>query len=278
VVHRPKHDDWSLPKGKLVVGEHPLLAALREIEEETGCRAVPARPLGEVRYLVGGRPKRVRYWACRSAEGRFRPGTEVDRLEWLAPAEALRRLTADRDRAVVDRFTADPRDTSALVVVRHASAGDRDTWPGDDRDRPLDDEGERQAATLTAVLQAYGVQRAVSADVLRCRATLEPFAATTRVAVENAAEVTAGRFEHDPRAGVDLALRLAADAPAVLSGQREVIGDLLAGLLERLGAALPAELAETPKGSAVVLHLGPASADARHRGPELATVELLPPA
>ena len=141
LVHRPKYDDWSLPKGKLDAREHPLAAALREIEEETGFSAVPGRPLGEVRYAVSGGPKRVRYWACRAATGRFRPGREVDDLAWVTTADAEALLPADRDRPVLRRFAADPRPTRALVVVRHASAGDRATWSGDDRDRPLDSVG-----------------------------------------------------------------------------------------------------------------------------------------
>jgi 8-oxo-dGTP diphosphatase len=65
IVHRPKYDDWSLPKGKLETGEHPLAAALREVEEEAGARTIPGRPLGDARYTVDGRPKRVQYWSLR---------------------------------------------------------------------------------------------------------------------------------------------------------------------------------------------------------------------
>ncbi|MGH8892668.1 MAG: NUDIX hydrolase, partial [Actinomycetes bacterium] len=82
LVHRPKYDDWSLPKGKLDDAEHPLACALREIAEETGFAAVPGRPLGELRYLAFGAPKRVRYWSCRAASGAFVPGREVDALAW----------------------------------------------------------------------------------------------------------------------------------------------------------------------------------------------------
>jgi len=280
LVHRPKYDDWSLPKGKLDPGEHPLLAGLREVEEETGFPAVPGRSLGELHYVKSGRAKRVRYWACRALPGDFRPSSEVDRIRWMPPADAAHRLSADRDRVVVKRHAQDLRDTRALVVVRHASAGDKDAWPGEDRDRPLDEEGQRQAVVLAALLRAYAVQVAVSADVVRCRDTLAPFATASGVAVRVARPVTAGRFEHDPSAGVDLAMELAAEAPAVLSGQREVLGDLLAGLLGRLGHPLPAALAETPKGSAVVLHLARSEQPGRTDRPDrpvLAGVELLLP-
>jgi len=270
LVHRPKYDDWSLPKGKLDTGEHPLLGALREIEEETGCVSRPARPLGQLRYRVNDRPKRVRYWACRAVSGDFHPSREVDAVEWLTLDAARRQLTVARDGAVLERFAADPRDTSAFVVVRHASAGDRKTWRGEDRHRPLDKAGQRQAVALTGVLRAYGVTLAVSADVERCRATLAPFAAACEVPIKTVEELVAEKFGTDPEPGVAVALAAAAGAPAVVCGQREVIGDLLARLLDRLGAHPGTELTEVPKGAAVVLHL--------LRPAELAAIELLPEA
>ncbi|MET8572865.1 NUDIX hydrolase [Streptomyces sp. NPDC004783] len=102
LVHRPKYDDWSHPKGKLVPGEAPLAGALREVAEETGYAAVPEAELPTVRYTVNGRPKEVRYWAARAGTGAFTPSTEVDRIVWLPPAEARARLTRPHDRPLVD--------------------------------------------------------------------------------------------------------------------------------------------------------------------------------
>ena len=76
LVHRPKYDDWSLPKGKLVAAEHPVIGALREILEETGFGGRPGRRLGETRYLKDGVPKRVRYWSVEATGGQFMPGDE----------------------------------------------------------------------------------------------------------------------------------------------------------------------------------------------------------
>ncbi|MGV9250559.1 NUDIX hydrolase [Streptomyces sp. NPDC003697] len=108
LVHRPKYDDWSHPKGKLEQGEDPLAGALREVAEETGYTAVPGAELSTVRYLANGRPKQVRYWAAEATGGRFTPNREVDRLLWLPPARARGRLTQARDRDLLDELPAPP--------------------------------------------------------------------------------------------------------------------------------------------------------------------------
>ncbi|QNP71851.1 NUDIX hydrolase [Streptomyces roseirectus] len=102
LVHRPKYDDWSHPKGKLKRDEHPLDGALREVEEETGYTATPGARLHTLEYEVHGRPKRVHYWAARATAGAFVPNDEVDRILWLPPAAARTRLTQPRDRDLVD--------------------------------------------------------------------------------------------------------------------------------------------------------------------------------
>ncbi|MEU1597773.1 NUDIX hydrolase [Streptomyces sp. NPDC005708] len=102
LVHRPKYDDWSHPKGKLKRGEVPLTGALREVEEETGYGAVPGAPLPAAHYEAGGRPKQVDYWAAEATEGFFTPNHEVDRILWLPPITARHRLTQPRDRDLVD--------------------------------------------------------------------------------------------------------------------------------------------------------------------------------
>ena len=256
LVHRPAHDDWSLPKGKLDAGEHPLLGALREIEEETGFVATPGRPLGELRYKLGVRPKRVRYWACRARPGSFVANSEVDELRWLPVDRALKMLPVAHDRPVLERFAADLRDTRALVVVRHASAGNRDAWDGDDPDRPLDDRGRGQAVTLAALLRAYDVRRAVAADVARCRDTLAPFATAVGVPVGVEPAVTANCYAKDPSAGLVVALDLVAGPAAVLCTQRGVIEDLVAEVSQRLGHPDGRDrVGPVAKGSMVVLHL-----------------------
>jgi 8-oxo-dGTP diphosphatase len=102
LVHRPRYDDWTLPKGKLDPGESFEQAALREVEEETGLRCRLVRELPPTFYDVSGRPKVVRYWLMEpEADAPFTPNDETDELRWLTPREALSLLTYDRDREVV---------------------------------------------------------------------------------------------------------------------------------------------------------------------------------
>jgi 8-oxo-dGTP diphosphatase len=98
LVHRPRYDDWSFPKGKAARGEDELTTALREVAEETGQLCTPGVRLPELRYEVRGRPKRVVYFLMRAEGGTFLPGNEVDRVDWVSLEEAAARLSYDRDR------------------------------------------------------------------------------------------------------------------------------------------------------------------------------------
>lgn len=104
VIHRPKYDDWTLPKGKLDAGETHEEAAVREVLEETGFTVELGAPLGTVSYMHGDRRKRVEYWAMQAAEGGFAPNREVDELRWLPLRRARQLLTYDRDQELLDRF------------------------------------------------------------------------------------------------------------------------------------------------------------------------------
>jgi 8-oxo-dGTP diphosphatase len=103
VVHRPRYDDWSFPKGKLEPGEDHRTAALREVEEETGLRCRAGVELPQARYRDRkGRSKRVRYWSMEVIDGSFEPNDEVDELAWLSLGDAHARLSYGHDRAVLD--------------------------------------------------------------------------------------------------------------------------------------------------------------------------------
>ncbi|MFF3835379.1 NUDIX hydrolase [Streptomyces sp. NPDC002458] len=104
LVHRPRYDDWSYPKGKLKRGETALEGALREVLEETGHHCVPGATLPTALYLANGRPKEVSYWAAEATDGTFAPNDEVDELAWLSPEAARARLSRPGDRVQLDAF------------------------------------------------------------------------------------------------------------------------------------------------------------------------------
>lgn len=210
LVHRPRYDDWSFPKGKCRSGEHVLAAAIREVREETGLRVELGRPLTPLVYEVGDRVKHVSYWAARCVEsGDFVPNNEVDEVLWVPAASARERLTYMRDVALVDELASGPVRTAPLIMLRHAEAGPRSALGGDramvaDLDRPLDARGAAEAAILTNLLASYGRCRVLSSAAERCLATVRPYAAAVGVPVE-----VEPAFTVDPDAASDAGLLLA---------------------------------------------------------------------
>ncbi|MBS4753270.1 NUDIX hydrolase [Nocardioides sp. zg-ZUI104] len=181
LVHRPKYDDWSFPKGKLDPGEHPVVAAVRETREETGLRVRLGVPLTTQRYpLADGRTKQVRYWAGRvrgdDDVAGYRAGDEIDEVRWVPTDAAASLLSYDRDRSTLTEALGVRRRTRAHVVLRHGHALDRAKWRGPDPERPLTAAGEQEAADLAGLLEAYGVRHLVSSRSRRCVQTVQPYA------------------------------------------------------------------------------------------------------
>lgn len=243
LVHRPRGDDWSLPKGKLTAGEHPLLGAVREVAEETGVQAVPQLRLPRIRYRVrDGTPKVVDYWAMRAqVETPFQPGSEVDRVAWLPVRQAAARASYRHDRMLLRRWAALPAVTAVVLLTRHAHAVKRPEskggWPGPDPSRPLSRRGAAEAAALCHVLAAFAPIRVVSASPRRCVQTMAPLAAARDLAVEVESVFDETTDELD--AVTDRLLRLAEpdgrDGPraarcTVVCSQGAVIRPLLARL------------------------------------------------
>jgi 8-oxo-dGTP diphosphatase len=174
VIHRPRYDDWSLPKGKVESGESHISAGYREIQEETGYESTFGPEIGTVVYKLEGAPKEVRYWA---AAATIKTGTpnpqEVDEVLWLAPKKAKEKLTNKDDRAIVDFFLEFGADTFPIILLRHAKALKRTEWDGDDGDRPLEHRGQLQAKRLLPIYLPYGISEVHTSDALRCIETID---------------------------------------------------------------------------------------------------------
>jgi 8-oxo-dGTP diphosphatase len=191
LVHRPRYDDWSFPKGKLDSGEHIVTTAVREVAEETGLDIRLGPPLGTQRYLVAnGAPKSkdVHYWVGRVVGGddvsAYAPNEEIDEVAWLPIAAARKRLTYAYDRDTLGELESVRKKTYPLIVLRHARAHSRKAWRGDDRLRTLTSAGKFQAEQLVPVVCAYGVQRVVSSSSNRCFQTVSPYADVADVEVQ----------------------------------------------------------------------------------------------
>jgi phosphohistidine phosphatase SixA len=255
LVHRPKYDDWSVPKGKLDPGEHGLLAALREVREETSWTARPGNPLGEEQYTVdGGDDKRVRYWSLEAVQGDFAPHPEIDQLCWSSAESALQRLSTGQGRTAVEAFMSAPLRTWPVVLVRHASAGDRAAWEGDDAQRPLDGEGRRQAEPLVPLLSAYSPGSLHAADNVRCLHTLAPLSAATGLPVDVEPLLNEAGYAGDAARATEWLAGLARRGPFVACSQRGPLPELVQRVATALGGAA-STLATPPMGASLVVHL-----------------------
>jgi 8-oxo-dGTP pyrophosphatase MutT (NUDIX family) len=252
LVHRPKYDDWSLPKGKTEPGEHVLLTAVREVAEEAGARITLGRRLPTTAYTVDGRPKRVDYWAGRSVSpDAFTPGTEVDAMAWLPLAEAAGRLSYRRDVRVLDAFAAGPADTVPVILLRHADAISRKAWRksghGDDLARPLSAKGQADAQALGQILGTLTPRRVISSGAERCLATVRPYAALAGAVVETEPELTIGGSTAEPgpawaaseEASKRIAAVVAAGEPVAICAHRQNMSWLLAQACAVLDAPVP---------------------------------------
>lgn len=270
VVHRPRYDDWSLPKGKTKPGEHLLVTAVREVEEETGHRPRVGPYLTTVRYRVssgrGTANKVVTYWAMRCLGGSFEANSEVDEMEWLRLDAARRRLSRAYDRVVLDTFARLDRDTEPLLLLRHgATASPARRLKEPPTARRLTRSGRNQAAALVPVLSILGVCEMLSADMPACAEMLEPYAQAAGVPVRRESLLTRSGFEGNEHDVADRVRRHATSGPLAVCGPHRVI----TGLLHALGHGSPARPPHEPvvrKGGWWLLHHrgGSVSAYERH--------------
>jgi 8-oxo-dGTP diphosphatase len=254
LVHRPRYDDWSLPKGKVDPGETEPVTAVREVLEETGYASELGRRLAAVSYPVEAGVKHVRYWAARTLGGDFSPNSEVDELDWLSAKDAMKRLQYPHDRKVLRRFVKHPADTGTVLVVRHGTAGSKARYRGDDEKRPLDKHGRAQAESLVGQLLAFGATAVHSAPRVRCQQTVGPLAEELGVTIRDEPTLTEEAYADSHGAARRRILEIAAaeGTPAICT-QGKVIPDLISWWCDRDGVR--PDKSRNRKGSTWVLSL-----------------------
>ncbi len=247
LTHRPRYDDWSLPKGKLNRGEGFRDCAERETEEESGVTGVVEDLIGTVGYVTGaGNNKAVRYWLLQAKDESFKPNQEVDKIRWFRPNKAMDKATYSRDEAIIAAAVdmAMDREPGTVYLVRHAHAGEKKKWRKADVVRPISKKGHEQVEELTTRLVRTPITEVLSSPSLRCEQSVAPLAARLGLKVRTAQAL---RREST----LDKTLRLIRKN----RGKRTVMcahGETIGPLIEKLAADPKVDVRgpmEWPKGS-----------------------------
>jgi 8-oxo-dGTP diphosphatase len=218
LVHRPRYDDWSLPKGKVEEKESHIACAYREVAEETGYSAIFGPKIGKATYKVPEGKKVVWYWSAQAigeAQGSI-DKNEIDEILWLEVKDARKKLTLEDDRAIVDFFVEFGVDTTPIVLLRHAKALKRTEWDGDDSDRPLDNLGQLQAKRLLPQFYPYNISEIHSSDAYRCMQTVEDLSRALDLNIIIGLDLSEDAFSKDKDAALEYVSSLMNKSKSVL--------------------------------------------------------------
>ncbi|MGC0272016.1 NUDIX hydrolase [Pseudactinotalea sp. Z1739] len=276
LIHRPRYDDWSWPKGKVDVGECLPACAAREVAEETGYHVELGLPLPVVQYPLNSTKTKVCvYWAARvidgdrgsvRARGRIEPAEgEVDEARWVDAGKAWKMLTRKADReplgALIDLHEDGFLDTWTVLIARHGRAKKRSAWQKGEDTRPLTRPGHAQARALVPLLAAYGAEEIITSPWARCHDTVVPYSQASGIELFMAPQITEHAAKEDPRSVRELVAELLGrrDAPVLICTHRPVMPAILDAVERksphRVLRVLPEADPYLRTGEVLVLHL-----------------------
>ena len=217
IIHRPKYDDWSFPKGKVEPSESLIACAYREVIEETNIQTEFGAFLGDVEYLTPDGKKRVSFWAAKAINQRdFIPNSEVDQLKWVEVKKVKDLLTLETDKKILAQFVKLDINTNPFILLRHAKAVTREEWQGDDDDRPLDSLGQNQANRLLAIYQVYNIEQIHTSDAVRCYDTVSPIVKGLGIKLEVTGKLGESAYKKDKEKAFDYAKDLIKEDTRIL--------------------------------------------------------------
>lgn len=265
LIHRPRYDDWSWPKGKLDDGETIPECAVREIREEIGLTGQLGIPLPPIHYHVASGLKVVHYWALKVNGDRLQPdGKEVDSVMWCTPEKAASLLSNPSDLLPLEylweMYRRRELDTWPLLVLRHAKAKPRSSWTKAEGERPLAATGTRQAQAVGRLLRVWKPVRVVTSPWMRCVATVAPYAKASGAKVKLVEALTEHRHHRSPKKTARVIENLFdKQRPVVVCTHRPalptVFGQLAKHMGKQLQTLLPANEPYLTPGEMVVCHV-----------------------
>ncbi|WP_035780613.1 NUDIX hydrolase [Arthrobacter sp. H14] len=265
VIHRPRYDDWSWPKGKLDDGETLPEAAVREVAEEVGIRIKLGIPLPSIQYKVNSGMKEVLYWAAHVDEQEPLPDDhEVDQAEWVSPDKARELLSNPSDidplNALVEAFEEGHLPTWPIILLRHAKAKPRSSWTLAEGDRTLVASGQRQAKAVGRLLNAWGPKRALTSPWVRCVQTLKPYAKIANPKIKQIDALTEASHKRQPKKARAVAEGVFEKRkPVIICTHRPVLPTLLEVFAPKMSdedaAKLPTSDPYLSPGEIIILHV-----------------------
>ena len=218
LIHRPRYDDWSIPKGKLDEGEQLIACAYREVIEETHLKVSFGPFITETEYYVADGLKRVSYWAAHAYDpnDNFVANAEADEGRWLTIEEAIEIATRESDKEVLSVFFKSPFDSQALIMLRHGKALAREEWLGGDEDRPLDQRGSLQAKRMISIYQAFNIEKVITSDAIRCYDTVEPLTKALDIKLKVEKDISEQSWKKDKELAIEFAKEIIKDERTIL--------------------------------------------------------------